>query len=152
MKPSSILSTCMVAFATTTAAAPTVDAPTSPALFNSTIVKRQRNDPNEIPVWCERVNGGWGFTWRYDVYISNVPLEDWNEVCEALWAGLRKHQFLCMVSNPYCWKAGSPREKMNHILKWSFDVGLFCDAGCVASGYWEATKNKYGSMDQRMCW
>lgn len=149
----------MVAFAATTAAAPT-DATLSsaallnatdfsPALLNATLVDRQ--DPVLTPAWCERRYASAGLTWQFSVYVRDVPKKEWNKLCAKFWKELKGFQFLCMVSKPYCDKAGGPNEPYDDILKWQFEAGLGCNAGCVAAAFWGATKNKYGALDQRLC-
>lgn len=91
-----------------------------------------------------------GFSWRYQVYIKGVD-DPWNEVCDNLWKGLHVHNFACLPTNKYCGPSGHPDGGTNHIMEWAFDSSLFCNAGHVASGFWAATHNKYGAMDQRLC-
>lgn len=163
MKPSSIFPAGLMALVATTAATP-IDATNSstlyvnftpdnattpvPGLFNS-------DDPITIPhmpcAWCQRRNAGLGFTWEYKVFIQMVPKKDWGHLCHNLWQGLKRHQGLCMVSKPHCGKGGVPGDGFDDILLWTFQAGLGCNAGAVASGFWEATHNKFGAMDQRAC-
>lgn len=157
MKLSSILPTCMVAFAATAAAAPTDAALSSLALVNTTIASPSllnatlSDGLNPTPAWCERVTGPIGLTWIFNVYIRDVDKEDWDPLCARLWKELKGFEFLCMVSNPYCGPAGGPNEGFDDILRWKFQAGLGCNKGCVDAAYWGATKNKYGKLDLREC-
>ncbi|KAG6356003.1 hypothetical protein INS49_015388 [Diaporthe citri] len=147
MKSSSILSTCMMALAATTAAAPT-DADVTPVtVLNATAL----DDPNDIPVWCERKNSMLGLSWRWNVYIKGVDDQPWPPLCDKFWKNLKKHAFFCGVSRGYCGPAGHPQDGLNHILNWAFDTPLFCQSWHVSAAYWEATDDKYGKMDERKC-
>lgn len=112
-------------------------------------------DPITIPhlpcAWCQRRKAGGGLTWKYKVYVQMVPKDQWGQLCHNLWRGLKRHQLLCMVSRPHCGTGGPPGQGYDDILEWRFQVGLGCNAGAVASAFWEATHNQFGEMDQRLC-
>lgn len=157
MKPSSTLTTLIIALAAPITSAlpePAVSEPTlSDPPFDNTLPipdlpepdypgLAPRNPAEEPTAWCT-VEGG--IVHRYKVIIKEV--DDVNVTCEKLWKGIRGHRFLCPTSKKHC--AASPIYKKG--LDWSFTVGLGCNPGCVESAFWGATKNKFGALEMSKC-
>ena len=164
MKPFSLLAASIMALAAPTAAAPSGSALCAAPRPNTTLADLRLNTAlsgqdtppghktpsgQEVNAYCTRQSCG--FSWLYKVYIGDLQGDSRSLVCHRLWRGLKEHKLLCLVSNPHCGKAGQVGEGFDHWLEWRFEVPLGCNVGAVASGFWTATFNKYGAMDQRGC-
>ncbi|KAG8163652.1 hypothetical protein KVR01_006949 [Diaporthe batatas] len=147
MKLSSFLTALITALAAPAAAAPAnVTITTDVALLNSTITVRQDEGP--MPdVWCTVHQPD--LLLNYRVIVRKVSRDEIGDLCQVLWKKLARHWFICTAINPSCEHAevvpGEPS------IEWKFTTWLSCNAGAIASAYWEATKNKYGAMDQSGC-
>lgn len=149
MKLSFTLTTLVIALAAPITAAlpqPAISDPalSDPALPDPALPKlAPRDPPEDANAWCTWRNPGWVFEYR--VVIKEV--DDVGMRCDRLWSGLANHRFLCTVTKPNCQRS----EIHEKGLEWSFTAGMGCDVGCVQSAFWEATRNKFGSLDVSQC-
>nr|XP_036586760.1 uncharacterized protein CTRU02_03348 [Colletotrichum truncatum]KAF6797317.1 hypothetical protein CTRU02_03348 [Colletotrichum truncatum] len=60
-------------------------------------------------------------------------------MCGDFWTGLNQFKHSCTVSVPNC-------ENVDGVLNLRFMTASSCNAGMIASAWWEATKNKYGNI------
>lgn len=160
MKSSSILTAFFMALASPAATAPSNGAGSDAALPQASVsdvapfdATENENvivldDPEEMPnVWCEVHQPEWLNNYR--VIIRKVPKEKIGNTCHRLWAGLRVHRMICTVSKPSCGEAEVVKGET--AIEWKFTTQATCNAGAIASAYWEVTRNEYGAMDQSGC-
>ncbi|KAG8169928.1 hypothetical protein KVR01_000673 [Diaporthe batatas] len=84
--------------------------------------------------------------YQYQIFIYDVPPESIDGICGGLWAGLKRH-WLCTVSSPHT--CGNLRDGDGKTLVWNFHVAPYlCNKGMVQSAFWEATKNKFGAINE----
>lgn len=160
MKSSSILTAFFMALASPAATAPSNPGVSDVALpqtsvsdvaqFNATENETviYLDDPDDLPnVWCEVHQPGW--LNHYKVIIRKVPKEKIPNTCHRLWAGLRVHWWICLASRASCEEAEVVKNET--AIEWKFTTAATCNAGAIASAYWEVTRNEYGAMDQSKC-
>ena len=88
--------------------------------------------------YCNRAAGQQAPT--YSVQVDNVAADVVPGVCGGLWDNLKQFADCIGVSSPAC----EPRDGGLH---WTFANGVSCNTGMVEATWWDATKNKYGSID-----
>ena len=75
-------------------------------------------------------------------YIINADgVDNISGICGSLWDNLKRFP-ACVASATSCGPVGP-----GNPLQWKFNVGLGCNSGMVESTWWEATHNRFGSID-----
>ncbi|KAF1953841.1 hypothetical protein CC80DRAFT_568232 [Byssothecium circinans] len=74
-------------------------------------------------------------------YISASGVPDIPGVCRGLWDNLKQFADCIGVGSARC------QADKNGNLDWGFTNGGSCNTGMVEATWWDATKNKFGSID-----
>jgi hypothetical protein len=88
---------------------------------------------------CNVTSNIWHQTWS----ITMPKVDDVDAVCHALPKSLKRYQPHCAVYKTNCGRHFYHKEG----LEWEIDTNHACDAGRVASAFWEATHNRFGPLD-----
>ena len=77
--------------------------------------------------------------------ISADGVKDVAGKCKGFWDNLNAKKFVgacARVGDPYCGTKGGDKHHLHAV----FTTMMWCNKGHVESAWWEATKNKYGSI------
>lgn len=86
---------------------------------------------------CRWHNSGSPALRRYYVLADGV--DDVPGICGGLWDNMNGQSACGGVVSPYCGGNGGN-------LRWEFTIGAACNSGAVEAVWWEATRNRFGSV------
>jgi hypothetical protein len=92
-------------------------------------------------VHCEQGDGD--FSTTYTVYANDIP--NVPGVCGGLWHNIKRFSACQVISNQSC-GPGEGYDGRHYDMIWRFGSVSICNRGMVHSAWWEATKNKWGSI------
>ncbi|KAJ0165560.1 hypothetical protein CTA2_10842 [Colletotrichum tanaceti] len=81
----------------------------------------------------------------HSYHITSVIDENTARLCGRLWHNLSRFSSCGAITRPWCEDNSS--EAGVRRLNWGFTLTMLCDPGCVESAWFEATRNRYGSIN-----
>ncbi|KAK1969605.1 hypothetical protein LY78DRAFT_339783 [Colletotrichum sublineola] len=79
-------------------------------------------------------------------YIVNAVVNETTaRICGRLWHNLSRFHSCGAITKAWCEDHSGDNNQM--VLNWGFTLTSICHTGCVESAWYEATRNRYGSIN-----